>query len=66
MAHTKLHKSKRRRGGGEKYRPAYKDMTIGSVERKEAKQEIKSEKIFNLDGPLAKIRQKRWAKKMEN
>ena len=64
MAHTKLHKSNRRRGG--ENRPAYKDMPRGSIERKDAKQEIKSEKIFNLDGPLAKIRQKRWAKKMEN
>jgi hypothetical protein len=62
MAHTKLHKSNRRKEN----RPAYKDYARGSIERKDAKQEIKSEKIFNLDGPLAKIRQKRWAKKMQN
>jgi len=52
---TKLDKGKRRAKRRAK-RPAYKDYPMGSTERKDAKQEGKSEDIFQSTGPFSKIR----------
>lgn len=37
-------------------RSAYKDYKLGSIERKDAKEEGKSEDIFNATGPFGNIR----------
>jgi len=52
---SKLDKEKRK-AKKKSYRPAYKDYKLGSIERKDAKQEGKSEDIFNATGPFGNIR----------
>ena len=73
MAHTKMHKSNRQKSkeNSERYdKSKLKEWETFHKERdkyeeKDAKEEAKSEDIFNADGPLAKVRQKRWANKMK-
>ncbi len=68
-----MHKSKRKRSKEESSRydeSKFKEWETFHKERdkaeeKDGKEEAKSEDIFNADGPLAKIRQKRWANKMK-
>jgi len=73
MAHTKMHKSNRKKSkeNTERYdKSKVKEWETDLKERdkyeeKDGKEEAKSEDIFNADGPLAKVRQKRWANKMK-
>jgi hypothetical protein len=73
MAHTKMHKSNRQKSkeNTKRYdKSKVKEWETFHKERdeyeeKDGKEEAKSEDIFNADGPLAKVRQKRWANKMK-
>lgn len=60
---SKLDREKRR-AKRKANRAAYKDYPMGSIERKDAKQEGKSEDIFNATGPFGNIRRSILKRKM--
>lgn len=60
---SKLDREKRKSRRKSK-RPAYKDYKIGSVERKDAKEEGKAEDIFQATGPFGNIRRSILKRKM--
>lgn len=60
---SKLDREKRR-AKRKANRAAYKDYPMGSIERKDAKQEGKTEDIFNATGPFGNIRRRILNNKM--
>jgi len=60
---SKLDREKRR-AKRKANRPAYKDYPMGSIERKDAKQEGKTEDIFQSTGPFGNIRRRILNNKM--
>tara|TARA_R110000796_G_scaffold33887_4_gene87633 strand:- start:45 stop:245 length:201 start_codon:yes stop_codon:yes gene_type:complete len=60
---SKLDREKRR-AKRKANRAAYKDYPMGSIERKDAKQEGKTEDIFQSTGPFANIRRRILNNKM--